>query len=53
MNVQPSDLGYLLLARALEQSGDNKAALTAIQQARSMSRNLDNAQRGADQLLAQ
>jgi tetratricopeptide (TPR) repeat protein len=53
MNVQPSDLGYLLLARALEQSGDNNAALTAIQQARSISRNLDNAQRGADQLLAQ
>ena len=53
MNVQPSDLGYLLLARALEQSGNNNAALTAIQQARSISRNLDNAQRGADQLLAQ
>jgi tetratricopeptide (TPR) repeat protein len=53
MNLQPSDLGYLLLARALEQSGDNNAALTAIQQARSISRNLDSAQRGADQLLAQ
>ena len=53
MKLQPSDWGYLLLARALEQSGDNNAALSAIQQARSMTRNFENAQRGADRLLAQ
>jgi len=53
MKLQPSDWGYLLLARALEQSGDNNAALSAIRQAQSMTRNLENAQRGADQLLAQ
>ncbi len=53
MKLQPSDWGYLLLARALEQSGDNNAALSAIQQARSMTRNFESAQRGADRLLAQ
>jgi hypothetical protein len=37
----------------LEQSGDNNAALSAIRQAQSMTHNLENAQRGADQLLAQ
>jgi protein O-mannosyl-transferase len=53
MKLQPSDWGYLLLARALEQSGDNHAALSAIRQAQSMTHNLENAQRGADRLLAQ
>ena len=53
MKLQPSDWGYLLLARALEQSGDNPAALSAIRQAQSMTRNLENAQRGVDRLLAQ
>ena len=53
MKLQPSDWGYLLLARALEQSGDNNAALSAIQQARSMTSNFESAQRGADKLLAQ
>jgi tetratricopeptide (TPR) repeat protein len=53
MKLQPSDWGYLLLARALEQSGDNNAALSAIRQAQSMTHNLENAQRGADRLLAQ
>ena len=53
MKLQPSDLGYLLLARAWERKGDNNAALSAIQHARSMTTNLENAQRGADKLLAQ
>ena len=53
MKLQPSDVGYLLLARALEHSGDNPAALSAIRQAQSMTRNLDSAQRSADRLLAQ
>ena len=53
MKLQPSDWGYLLLARALEQSGDNNAAQSAIQQAKSLTRNFENAQRGADRLLAQ
>jgi tetratricopeptide (TPR) repeat protein len=53
MKLQPSDWGYLLLALALEQSGDNNAALLAIQQARGITHNFEKAQRGADQLLAQ
>jgi tetratricopeptide (TPR) repeat protein len=53
MKLQPSDWGYLLLARALEQSGNNNAAQSAIQQAKSMTSNFENAQRGADRLLAQ
>jgi protein O-mannosyl-transferase len=53
MKLQPSDWGYLLLARALEQSGDNAAALSAIRQAQGLTHNLENAQRGADRLLAQ
>jgi protein O-mannosyl-transferase len=53
MKLQPSDWGYLLLARALEQSGDNAAALAAIQQARGMTPNFERAQQGADRLLAQ
>jgi tetratricopeptide (TPR) repeat protein len=53
MKVQPSDWGYLLLARALEQSGDNNAALAAIRQAQSMTHDLESAQRFADRLLAQ
>ena len=53
MKLQPSDWGYLLLARALEQSGDNPAALSAIRQAQGLTRNFENAQRSADRLLAQ
>jgi tetratricopeptide (TPR) repeat protein len=53
MEAEPSDWGYLLLARALERNGDDKAALLATRKAQSMTRNLDSAQRGADQLLAQ
>ena len=53
MKLQPSDWGYLLLARALERSGDNNAAQSAIQQAKSLTGNFENAQRGADRLLAQ
>jgi len=53
MKLQPSDWGYLLLARALEQSGNNNAAQSAIQQAKSLTGNFENAQRGADRLLAQ
>jgi hypothetical protein len=37
----------------LEQSGDDDAARSAIRQAQSLTHNLENAQRGADRLLAQ
>jgi tetratricopeptide (TPR) repeat protein len=53
MKLQPSDVGYLLLARALEQNGDNEAALAAKQQAKAITQNLESAQGRADQLLAQ
>jgi Flp pilus assembly protein TadD len=53
VKLQPSDVGYLLLARALERNGDNPAALAAIRQAQSVTRNLDSAQQSADRLLAQ
>jgi tetratricopeptide (TPR) repeat protein len=53
MKIQPTDWGYLLLARAWEQSGDNKAALSAIQQARGVTQDFEKAQIAADRLLAQ
>ena len=36
MKIEPSGFGYLLLARALEQSGHKAEAQAAIQQARSL-----------------
>jgi protein O-mannosyl-transferase len=53
MEIQGSDFGYLLLARALEQSGRKDEAEAATQQARRLSGNLAAAQRTADRLLAE
>jgi Flp pilus assembly protein TadD len=53
MKVQPTGVGYLLLARALEQSGRQDEALTATQRAKVLSRNFAEAQRVAERLLAQ
>jgi tetratricopeptide (TPR) repeat protein len=53
VQLQPTDWGYILLARAMEHNGDVRGAQTMMQQAKAMSRNVDNAQRMADQLLAQ
>jgi len=50
--AQPSGLGYVLLARALEQSGRREEALAATQQARRWSKNYAEVQRTADRLLA-
>jgi len=50
--VHPSDIGYLLLARALEQSGRKQEADAAVQQASVISQNLDAARAVADGLLA-
>ncbi len=52
MKIQPTDVGYLLLARALEQSGRGDEAATATQRARVLSTNFAEAQRLADKLLA-
>jgi tetratricopeptide (TPR) repeat protein len=48
----PSDIGYLLLARALEQAGRSTEAHAARLTATHISSNLDEAQRQADALLA-
>ncbi len=51
MALQPNDVGYLLLAGALERSGDMTAAQAARQRASRMSSNLDEAQKAADELV--
>ncbi len=53
VEVQPSDLAYLLLAKALEQSGRKDEAQSATQQARRLSRSFAETQRTVDRLLAQ
>jgi len=50
--IHPSDIGYLLLARALEQSGRKDEAEAATQRARLLSPNLDAARVVADGLIA-
>jgi predicted Zn-dependent protease len=52
MAVAPSDVGYLLLAHALEQAGRSTEAHAAQLSARMISANPDKAQRQADELLA-
>jgi protein O-GlcNAc transferase len=49
--IQPWDLGYCLLARALEQNGQPDAARAAMDQARRLSDNFDQLQQTADSLL--
>src|ERR1039458_8931884 len=51
--VKPTDVGYLLLARAFEQSGRQDEAATATQRAKVLSANFAEAQRVAERLLAQ
>ena len=52
MKIQPTDVGYLLLARALEQSGRRDEAATATQRARVLSTNFAEAQRLVEKHLA-
>jgi tetratricopeptide (TPR) repeat protein len=51
--IQPSDVGYLLLARALQQAGRADEASRAYQRAQELSTNLAQAQHQAAQFLAQ
>lgn len=51
MAVQPTDVGYLLLAEALEQAGRSTEAQAARQQASRISPNLEEAQKEADALV--
>jgi protein O-mannosyl-transferase len=53
VSAQPSDVGYLLLARALEQAGRSDDAKLAYQQAQALSTDLARARQQADRLLAQ
>jgi Tfp pilus assembly protein PilF len=53
VTVQPTDTGYLLLARALEQSGHPAEAQTAYEEAKRLSQDLDKAKQNADYLLSQ
>ncbi len=53
MRVQPTSVGYLLLARALEQSAHSAEAREALEHARQLSSNLTNDQKIADALLAE
>ncbi|MGA2903423.1 MAG: tetratricopeptide repeat protein [Candidatus Korobacteraceae bacterium] len=52
MQIHSSDFGYLLLAGALEASGDKRQAASVRQKAVLLSNNIVAAQRHADQLLA-
>ncbi|MGD0416811.1 MAG: tetratricopeptide repeat protein [Terriglobales bacterium] len=52
MAVEPTDIGYLLLAHALEQAGHSTEAEAARQRAGLISPNLNEAQREADALMA-
>lgn len=51
MKQQPSDVGYVLLARALKETGQPDAAAEAIQHASLLSSNLAAAQQTAEHLL--
>ena len=51
VEVQPSDVGFLLLAQALEKAGRDDEAQTARQHASQLSKNLQGAERVADGLL--
>jgi protein O-mannosyl-transferase len=53
MRVEPTSVGYLLLAKALQQSGHSAEATQAFEQAQRLSRNLQDDQKIADGLLAQ
>ena len=52
LTIQQWDLGYFLLARALQQDGKPDAARAAMDQARRLSDNFDELQKTADNLLA-
>jgi Tfp pilus assembly protein PilF/uncharacterized membrane protein YhaH (DUF805 family) len=51
LRLEPSDVGYVLLAEALQQSGRMDEARAARDEARRISKNLDAAQRTANKLL--
>ena len=52
IEIAPSDVGYVLLARVLEQSGQHQQAESVLRAAKASSRNFEEARRAADHLLA-
>jgi protein O-mannosyl-transferase len=52
MSVEPTAVGYVLLGRALERSGHSSEAKAALDKAKQLTSDFDQAQRTADQLLA-
>jgi protein O-mannosyl-transferase len=52
MHVQPSDFGYLLLAQALQESGQTLAAQEATRKAEQLSPDIDKARQTVDRLLS-
>lgn len=53
VELEPSDVGYLLLAKALDQSGLTTASRSAIEAAQRISPDLDHAQQAVHELLAE
>ena len=53
MAVGPSDVGYILLARALDAAGRKSESASALEQARKIAPNFDMAQKEAARLLAE
>ena len=53
VELEPSDVGYLLLARALEQSGMTAASKNAVESAQRISPDFDRAQQSVRDLLAE
>lgn len=52
LSIQPWDLGYFLLARALEKSGRTEESQAALQQAKRLSPDFNQLQQVGDELLA-
>jgi hypothetical protein len=52
VKLHPSDVGYLLLARALQQTSQNSQAQMAEAEAQRLSHNLPAAQETVDEILA-
>jgi tetratricopeptide (TPR) repeat protein len=52
VKIQPSDIGYLLLSRALQQIGNSQEAQVALSEARRRSTDFSRAERNVDAVLA-
>jgi predicted Zn-dependent protease len=53
VQIQPYDIGYLLLAKALQQTGRTQEAQAATAEAQRLSRNFPGAERSVNALFGQ